>query len=337
MDAEGDMVITWQDEHSGPTPGFNTVMARRFTSSGAAVAGEFVVNTTNVGHHRLPAAAMDFDGDFVIAWAGYGQDPGDTAGQAGVYAQRYAEPPPPGAARVTNVYVRGQGWSGSFLSYIEAQGLGSSLYGFALGGAGQLAALPWNNIDQITVRFEGEVSAGLAIRGVNVPTYNDYSLSFDPSIRTAIATFAQPFGADKILIEIIGNTPGGLGLDGEWTAGGTFPSGDGVAGGDFRFRFNVLPGDADRALNRVNAADQGYVKARLNRSTTSPTSSTGGAPYTVFADVTGDGRVNAADQGLVKSRLNRGLPAAEPLAVLSPTLLAEFRRARENDLRMLLT
>ena len=314
MDEDGDFVITWQDEHTGPAPGFTSVMARRFTSGGAAVAGEFLVNTTDVGHHRYPAAAMDADGDFVVAWAGYGQDPGDTAGQSGVYAQRYAEPRPTGAPRVTSVYVRGQGWPAPFLTYLQAQGLGSGTYGFALGGVGQLAALPWRNIDQITIRFDGEVSAGLDIRGVNVPTY-DYSLSYDPSIRTAISTFAQPFGADKILIEIIGNSPGGLGLDGEWTAGGTFPSGDGAAGGDFRFRVNALPGDAGRD-GQVNATDVAEIKRRLTRrpndGVTDPLRA-----YTVFSDITGDGVINANDLAQVKARLTHRLPAAEPLVAIS--------------------
>jgi hypothetical protein len=93
-------------------------------------------------------------------------------------------------------------------------------------------------------------------------------------------------------------------------------------GAAFDFRFNVLPGNADQSFNRVNAADQGYVKSRLNRSTTSPTGGTGGASYSVFADVTGDGRINAADQGAVKARLNNALPAAGPFTLATAMPLA---------------
>ena len=42
--------------------------------------------------------------------------------------------------------------------------------------------------------------------------------------------------------------------------------------------------EADRNLNRVNAADQGYVKARLNRTTNAPTSGTQAA-YTIHGNV----------------------------------------------------
>src|SRR6185503_14796942 len=63
---------------------------QRFDAATARIDGQFRVNTTTFGNHRFPAAAMDADGDFVVAWAGYGQDPGDTQNQAGVYAQRYA-------------------------------------------------------------------------------------------------------------------------------------------------------------------------------------------------------------------------------------------------------
>jgi hypothetical protein len=105
----------------------------------------------------------------------------------------------------------------------------------------------------------------------------------------------------------LGNVPGG-GVDGDRITI-TVP-GAGPGGGAFVHRLNVLQGDTSRDIvGRVNAADQGYVKSRLNRTTNAP--GTGAqALYTVFADVNADGRINAADQGAVKSRLNDGMPTA---------------------------
>lgn len=158
------------------------------------------------------------------------------------------------------------------------------------------------------------MSGSLDIRGVNVPTY-DYNLLYDVDIRTATLTFAQPFGADKILIEIVGNSPEGMGLDGEWTAGGNFPSGDGVPGGNFRFRFDVLPGNVNRTGN-VLADDFSAVKARFFRSTVSP--GTGANAYTIFHDVDGSGSILADDFSAVKNRFFSSLPGPEPSSAIAP-------------------
>ena len=73
-------------------------------------------------------------------------------------------------------------------------------------------------------------------------------------------------------------------------------------------RVNFLPGDADRAGERVNALDLGYVKARVNR--VAGETAAAGATYSAFADVNGDGRINAIDLGAVKARQNDALPEA---------------------------
>jgi phosphoheptose isomerase len=49
------------------------------------VGDEFQVNTYTTDYQRSGSAAMDADGDFVVAWASYGQD----GGVAGIFAQRY--------------------------------------------------------------------------------------------------------------------------------------------------------------------------------------------------------------------------------------------------------
>jgi hypothetical protein len=90
MDARGNFVISWQNEFGDANRGETSVDAQRFTAAGAPVGVEFRVNSTTLGNHFHPAAAMDPDGDFVLAWASYGQDPGDNANASGVYFQRYA-------------------------------------------------------------------------------------------------------------------------------------------------------------------------------------------------------------------------------------------------------
>jgi hypothetical protein len=322
MDDDGDLVIAWQDEHSGPSPGFTTVMARRFTPDGAPAAGEFVVNTTDLGHHRLPAAAMDADGDFVIAWAGYGQDPGDSGNQSGVYARRYGRARAPGVAAA---YVRGTAWGLPFLSYLQAHALGSDRYGFALaGGADQLADLPWRNVNQVSVRFTRDVvveQRHLVVRGVSVPVYPVAAFAYDPATHVATWTLGQTIAGDRIVLDLDGDfrTFGVVGtgtygqlLDGDWATGGAFPSGDGTAAGDFRFRFDVLPGNVNR-VNSVLADDFSAVKSRFFRSTASPGS--GATAYTIFHDVDGNGSVIADDFSFVKSRFFSTLPGPEPAAL----------------------
>ena len=86
MDAGGDFVIAWQNEHGDANLGSTSIDARRYSAAGVALTGEFRVNTTTLGNHRFPATAMDSDGDFLVAWAGYGQDPGDNQAAAGLAA-----------------------------------------------------------------------------------------------------------------------------------------------------------------------------------------------------------------------------------------------------------
>ncbi|HEX8386194.1 MAG TPA: T9SS type A sorting domain-containing protein [Rubricoccaceae bacterium] len=87
VDADGDVVVAWQSEGQDGA-GFG-VFSRRYTASGAAVGGEFQVNTYTMSDQRRPSVALDADGDLVVVWQSYYQD-GD---HDGVYAQRYAAGP----------------------------------------------------------------------------------------------------------------------------------------------------------------------------------------------------------------------------------------------------
>ena len=64
----GDFVIAWQSLQDNSDLG---VFARRFTSSGVALAGEFQVNVRTVYYQGDPSVAVDGDGDFIVAWTSY--------------------------------------------------------------------------------------------------------------------------------------------------------------------------------------------------------------------------------------------------------------------------
>ena len=75
-DAAGNFVVTWTSTNQDGT--LQSVYARRFDSTGAALANEIRVNTTNSGTQKDSSIAVNASGDFVVAWQGNG--PGDTAG-----------------------------------------------------------------------------------------------------------------------------------------------------------------------------------------------------------------------------------------------------------------
>jgi hypothetical protein len=84
MDSDGDFVVAWQS--TGQESSLNTgVYARRFDASGAAQGGEFHVNTFTPLIQGRPSAAMESDGDFIIAWNSQNQD----GAVYEIYAQRY--------------------------------------------------------------------------------------------------------------------------------------------------------------------------------------------------------------------------------------------------------
>jgi phosphoheptose isomerase len=100
MDANGDFVIAW---HSlAQDDGTVGVYAQRFDANGQRQGEEFRVNTFTTNNQGFPSAAMDADGDFVIAWQSFAQD----GSNYGVYAQRYnAAAVPQGTEFRVNTHV----------------------------------------------------------------------------------------------------------------------------------------------------------------------------------------------------------------------------------------
>jgi Ca2+-binding RTX toxin-like protein len=84
MDANGDFVVAWQS--NGQDGNGYGIYAQRYNASGVVWGSEFRVNTTTANNQTMPSAAMDADGDFVIAWESNLQD----GSGKGIYAQRYS-------------------------------------------------------------------------------------------------------------------------------------------------------------------------------------------------------------------------------------------------------
>jgi hypothetical protein len=158
------------------------------------------------------------------------------------------------------------------------------------------------------LRFDNDVSGtlgrdDLAVRGVYTASYPITGFSYDPATKTGVWTLANPIWNDDLRLSLDDAlvTP----LDGDWTTGQSYPSGDGTPGGDFNFRMHVLRGDADQN-GSVNAQDLSLLKNKLNKTATNPGTGTGA--YSVFADLNADGLINALDLTIAKLRLNSRLP-----------------------------
>jgi hypothetical protein len=78
---DGDFLVAWESPQDGSS---SSVVARRFSSAGAALSGEQQVNTYTGGAQGFSSVAADAAGGFVVAWDSNGQD----GSFRGVFAQR---------------------------------------------------------------------------------------------------------------------------------------------------------------------------------------------------------------------------------------------------------
>jgi hypothetical protein len=183
----------------------------------------------------------------------------------------------------------------------------------------QLAPLPWETIDQITITFSEPVTVeagALKLEGVNAAEYAvTPDVAADVPTLSMTWTIAAALAADRLELDLeseaVLDEAGNL-LDGDWTdAASLFPSGDGTNGGDFRFSFNVLPGDVDRS-GLVELADRQAVFARMFNSI-------GMADYRDTVDIDGNGKVTVADVVRVRNHMDSALPAGAPSAARAPS------------------
>jgi hypothetical protein len=82
-DADGDFVVAWSSAQDGSGSG---VFARRFSSAGTPLAGEFQINAYTNDSQRYPSVAAGAEGDFVVAWESHEQD----GAGGGVFARRFS-------------------------------------------------------------------------------------------------------------------------------------------------------------------------------------------------------------------------------------------------------
>jgi RTX calcium-binding nonapeptide repeat (4 copies)/Dockerin type I domain len=245
---------------------------------------------------------------------------------AGADVSVTVEPPP----EVTGVYVDSTAWSSSFVSYLA----GNNQSGLALGyelptGANQLATLPWNNVNTISVQFNQAVTVNQATSLVELIESDGSTISlaatgtsFSFNNTTDVATWILPTG--NVLTDnrymlyippaaVTSNATGQI-LDGEFTnnsnvsiAGSSLPSGGGTPGGYFGFDFNVLPGDVNES-NVVDSTDTGVVTSLQNYQTTT-------SGYSPLADIDGSGTIDATDLSFVS-----GIPSNTQLPFSTPSL-----------------
>jgi hypothetical protein len=83
-DAAGNFVVVWQNVgRDGSSFG---VFGQRFDSVGAALGGEFQINTFTSDRQQYPAVAADAAGNFLVVWQSEFQD----ASSFGIFGQRYS-------------------------------------------------------------------------------------------------------------------------------------------------------------------------------------------------------------------------------------------------------
>jgi hypothetical protein len=85
MSAAGAFVVTWGAYANNQGVFSGDVSARLYTPAGAPAGSAFVVNQTLTGAQTDPSAAMDAQGNFVIAWANYAE----TGGELDLYASHF--------------------------------------------------------------------------------------------------------------------------------------------------------------------------------------------------------------------------------------------------------
>ncbi len=224
----------------------------------------------------------------------------------------------PTAPEVNAIYVSSSAWQQSFLNYLAANGLGDAQLGYRLmGGPSQLAALPWANLNIITVVFSRDVNINTA----NLNLVGSADLAAPPGLGTATysynsTTFAaqwvfhSSFTDDKYLLNIpsaaVTSKASGQALDGEFVngSGNLLPSGNATTGGDFNFQFNILPGDVDQN-GAVNALDGANVRLHFLQFANT-------AGYNPLLDTFGKGAITGIDFTTVQNALFSSLPNTDP-------------------------
>ncbi len=109
--SDGGFIVAWESYSStGSDTSRRSVQARRFTSDGTAIGGEFQVNTYTTGTQGRAALAIQDDGRFIVLWGGEGT--GSDNDFFDVYGQRFSADAVPvgGEFQVNQTTLFGQGF-----------------------------------------------------------------------------------------------------------------------------------------------------------------------------------------------------------------------------------
>ena len=235
-----------------------------------------------------------------------------------------------GAPKVTGLFVLGSGWHPAYRQMLEDEGLGTFHAGYRLkDGPEQLGGeglVTWQAIDRISASFDqtviGDPAALRLTRGDGeiVPIRIE-SFHYDSLSRTATWSLASPLDAGKYLLSLDATRITdslGTPLDGEWETGVNeySDSGDGEPGGDLHFRFDYLPGDA----NRDGQTDQADRDLLRSLGTLIPDR------QNYWYDFTGNFQINVGDANYIRS-----LGSLSLLGMDSPTIPLEPAASPKRD------
>lgn len=237
MDANGDFVVAWNSNlQDGSVDG---VYSQRYTSAGAALGGEFRVNTATASIQAAPSVAMDADGDYVVTWQSYLQD----GSLYGVYAQRYDESTSTAGPMVTEVLgidrkiVAGGRFSETFDTLTIAFSEDLNVVDGVVGANSVINHSNWQ----------------LTQDGVNVSS-QILDITFDFNGETnkyeAVITFAAPLTAGTYQLTALDTIRDltGNALDGDV---------NGIAGGNYTHSFAIADVRTDGSEFRVNTSITG--------------------------------------------------------------------------------
>ncbi|HEX3152720.1 MAG TPA: hypothetical protein VHR66_31900, partial [Gemmataceae bacterium] len=75
--------------YASPDASGQGVFFKQYDANWQPVGSAVAVNTVTANNQQRPSVAFDANGNFVIVWESFGQDPGDSAAQSGIYARRF--------------------------------------------------------------------------------------------------------------------------------------------------------------------------------------------------------------------------------------------------------
>ncbi len=80
LDSAGNFLVVWNSDGSTGTDNNSTsIQGRRYAADGAALGGQFQVNSYTTSGQRYPAAVADSEGNFIVVWDSFGSNGTDTS------------------------------------------------------------------------------------------------------------------------------------------------------------------------------------------------------------------------------------------------------------------